>query len=69
MSIDDVLPVLYFHDVGFFKMCILVFCLFGKWVNIALRRFPHNHGNSATEGNPKPGLCSTLISNEFKVSL
>ena len=26
-------------------------------VNIAIRRFLHNHGNIATEGNPKPGLC------------
>ena len=26
-------------------------------MNIALRRFLHNHGNIATEGSPKPGLC------------
>ena len=38
-------------------------------MNIALRRFLHNHGNIATEGSPKPGLCPTLISNDFKVSL
>ena len=35
-------------------------------MNIALRRFLHNHGNIATEGSPKPGLCPTLISNDFK---
>ena len=29
----------------------------------ALRRF---HGNIATEKSPKPGLCPTLISNDFK---
>ena len=34
-------------------------------MNIALRRFLHNHGDIATEGNPKPGLCPTLISNDF----
>ena len=28
----------------------------------------HNHGNIATEGGPKPGLCPSLISNEFKGS-
>ena len=32
-----------------------------EWVNIALRRFLHNHGNIATEGSPKSGLCPTLI--------
>ena len=37
-------------------------------MNIALRRFLYNHGNIATEGNPKPGLCPTLISNDFKGS-
>ena len=37
--------------------------------HIALRRFLHNHGNIATEGSPKPGLCPTLISNDFKGSL
>ena len=37
-------------------------------MNIALRRFLHNHGNIATEGSPKPGLCPTLISNDFKGS-
>ena len=37
--------------------------------NIALRRFLHNHGNIATVENPKPGLCPTLISNDFKGSL
>ena len=30
-------------------------------MNIALRRFLHNHGNIATEGSPKSGLYSTLI--------
>ena len=39
------------------------------WVNIALRRFLHNHGNVATEGSPKPGLCPTLISNYYNSSL
>ena len=38
------------------------------YMNIALRRFLHNHGNIATEGSPKPGLCPTLISNDFKFS-
>ena len=37
-------------------------------MNIALRRFVHNHGNIAGEGSPKPGLCPTLISNDFKDS-
>ena len=37
-------------------------------INIALRRFLHNHGNIATEGSPKPGLCPTLISNDFEGS-
>ena len=36
-------------------------------MNIALRRFLHNHGNIATEGSPKPELCPTLISNDFMV--
>ena len=31
-------------------------------MNIALRRFLHNHGNIATERSMKPGLCPTLIS-------
>ena len=35
-------------------------------MNIALRRFLHDHGNIATEGSLKPGLCPTLISNDFK---
>ena len=39
------------------------------YMNIALRRFLHNHDNIATEGSPTPGLCSTLISNDFKGSL
>ena len=39
------------------------------YMNIVLRRFLHNHGNIATEGSPKPGLCPTLISNDFKGSL
>ena len=38
-------------------------------MNIALRRFLHNHGNIATEGSPEPGLCPTLILNDFKGSL
>ena len=46
---------------------------FGRFVymNIALLRSLHNHGNIATEESPKPGLCptSTLISNDFKGSL
>ena len=33
----------------------------GICMNIALRRFLHNHGNIETEGSPKPGLCPTLI--------
>ena len=37
-------------------------------MNIALRRFLHYLGNIATEGSPKPGLCPTLISNDFKGS-
>ena len=39
------------------------------YMNIDLRRLLHNHGNIATEGSQKPGLCSTLISNDFKGSL
>ena len=35
-------------------------------VNIALRRFPHNHCDIATEGSPKPGLCPTLNSSELQ---
>ena len=38
-------------------------------MNNASRRFLHNHGNIATEESPKPGLCPTLISNDFKGSL
>ena len=34
-------------------------------MNIALRRFLHNHGDIATEVSPKPRLCPTLISNDF----
>ena len=30
-------------------------------VNIALRRFLHNHGNIATERSPKSGPCPTVI--------
>ena len=30
-----------------------------EWVNIASRRFLHNHGNIATEWSPMLGLCST----------
>ena len=44
---------------GHFNICLY----------IALRRFLHNHGNIATEGIPKPGLCPTLFSNDFKGSL
>ena len=36
-------------------------CLKVYHMNIALRRFLHNHGNIATEGSPKPGLCPTLM--------
>ena len=39
------------------------------YMNIALRRFLHNHDNIATEGSPKPGVCPTLISNDFQGSL
>ena len=39
------------------------------YMNIALRRLLHNHGNIATEGSPKPGLCPTLISNDLNGSL
>ena len=49
----------------FFKRYIL----YDIHMNIALRRFLHNHGNIATEGSPKPGLCPTLISNDFNSSL
>ena len=35
------------------------------YMNIALRRFLHNQDNIATEGSPKPGLCPTLIVNDF----
>ena len=30
-------------------------------MNIALRRFLHNHGNIVAARSPKPGLCPTLI--------
>ena len=30
-------------------------------MNVDLRRFLHNHGDIATEENPKLGLCPTLI--------
>ena len=30
-------------------------------MNIALRRFLHNHGNIATEGSSKPRLCPLLF--------
>ena len=30
-------------------------------MNIALRRFLHNHNSIVTEGSPKSGLCLTLI--------
>ena len=32
------------------------------YMNIALRRFLHNHGNITTEESPRPRLCPTLIS-------
>ena len=32
-----------------------------EWMNIALVRFLHNHGNILTEGSQKSGLCPTLI--------
>ena len=32
------------------------------YIYIVLRRFLHNHGNIATDGSPKPGLCPTLLS-------
>ena len=35
-------------------------CGVSEWV------FLHNHGNIATERSPKPGLCPTLISKDFK---
>ena len=35
--------------------------------NIALRCFLHNHGNIATEGSSKTGLCPTLISMTSRV--
>ena len=40
-----------------------------EWVNIALRRYLQNHGNIATVGSTKTGLCPTLISKDFKGSL
>ena len=49
-------------------LCLLG-CGLSKCVNIALRRFLHNHSNIATEGSPKQGLCPTLISNAFNGSL
>ena len=48
---------------------IFLFLDIGLYMNIALRRFLHNHGNITTEGSSKPGLCPTLISNDFKGSL
>ena len=36
-------------------------------MNIALRGVLQDHGNIATEGSPKPGLCPTLVSIDFKV--
>ena len=39
------------------------------YMNIALRRFLHNHDNIATERSLKPGLFPTLISNDSKGSL
>ena len=36
------------------------------YMNIVLRRFLHNLGNSATKIRPKPRLCPTLISSNFK---
>ena len=37
-------------------------------VNIALNLFLYNHGYFATEGSSKPGISSTVISNDFKGS-
>ena len=36
-------------------------------MNIVLRRFLHNLSNIATKIRPKPPLCPTLISSDFKV--
>ena len=35
-------------------------------MNAALRRFLHNRDNIVTEGSPRPGICPTLTSNDFK---
>ena len=48
---------------------IFQFFFISAFMNIALRRFLHNHSNIATEGSPKTRLCHTLISNDFKGSL
>ena len=66
------------HTVSFvmLKNCALCceyvsrYCAAGIsiYMNIALRRFLHNHGTIATEGSPKTGLCPTLILNDFKGS-
>ena len=37
--------------------------------NSDYRRFLPNHGNVATDGSPEPGLCPTLLSNDFNGSL
>ena len=34
-------------------------------MNNALRLFLYSHGNIATEGSSKPGLCPTFTSNDF----
>ena len=39
---------------------LLAFFIFIKALNIALRRFLHNHGNTATEGSPTLIECPLL---------
>ena len=42
----------------------------GRWVGWWVSEWMGGcHGNIATEGSPKPGLCPTLISNDIKGSL
>ena len=43
-----------------FQTQIVTKSMESEWVNKALRRFLHNHGNIATEGSPTSGLCPTL---------
>ena len=48
----------------------LVFSGVSERVNFAIRRFLHNHGNSATNGSPTPGLdYALLLTNDYKRSL